>query len=232
LQTKIEPVHVSGDDELLPPAAPQTQAVFLWAVATALGLFVYNLYFQFLLLNRLNSALAGPPANTASLALLLVLIPEGVSQGFIVGAAQWSVLRRYVKSGYAWIVLSVLGWTAFYCLDFAYLGLAQRSPALAQAVGGLGPTGALLLFEALRGLLIGLCQSVALRRWGRPALLWVPIVIIGQAASVLVARLLSDLPAGPAIGWIAEGLVLGLGLTVLLNVCWAGLLARGQVLES
>ena len=80
-----------------------------------------------------------------------MLIPEGVSQGAIVGAAQWYVLRRYLKDMHWWIVASVAGWTAFYLLDFGYLALAPRFPVASQAVDGLGARGGLLFFSVLHG---------------------------------------------------------------------------------
>ena len=173
----------------------------------------------------LNDALSGPPGQATSLALLLVLLPEGVSQAFILGLAQWFVLRRYAKMDYRWIAVSILGWTIFYGLYLAYLSRA----GVEQLVGILSDIGAVLLFVVARGLLVGLCQWLVLRPWGAPARLWIPIMIVAQVANLIVSRLLSDLPVAAVMGWIANGLVMGVGMIFLLNACWAELLARGQV---
>ena len=224
----LAPVHVPNkDDEDRPPAAPErAPTLFWWAAATAFGLFVNNLYFQLLLAARLNAALTGPPPNSASLALLLVLIPEGVSQGAIVSGAQWFLLRRYLKNIQWWIVASIVGWTAFYLLDFGYLALAPRAPSVPQAVDSLGALGGLLFFSLLQGLAIGLFQWLVLRRWGQLALVWIPIVIAAQLVNVLVAQLLSALPVAPILGWIANGLMLGSGMALLLYTCWPSLLKQ------
>ena len=222
MNPKIEPVHVADEEEVLPPKPPErTQTLFFWAAVTTLGLFVFSLYFQLLLVARLSAA-------TTPLAILLVLLPEGVSQGFILGLAQWFVLRRYVKSDYRWIAASILGWTIFYGLYFIYLSVAGAE----QAVSGLGNTGTLLLVEIIRGLVVGACQWLALRSWGGQARLWIGVVIVAQIANLLVSRLLSVLTVAPALGWMANGLVTGLGIVYLLHVCWAGLLARGEVVEN
>lgn len=229
MNPKIEPVHVADEEEVLPPEPPErTQTLFFWAAVTTLGLFVFNLYFQLLLAARLNAVLGRPPGQATTLAILLVLLPEGVSQGFILGLAQWFVLRRYVKSDYRWIAASILGWTIFYGLYFIYLSVAGAE----QAVSGLGNTGALLLVEIIRGLVVGACQWLALRSWGGQARLWIGVVIVAQIANLLVSRLLSVLTVAPALGWMANGLVTGLGIVYLLHVCWAGLLARGEVVEN
>jgi hypothetical protein len=228
LSDKLAPIHeLNQDDEERPPAAPErTQTVFFWAAATTIGLFVYNLYFQILLAARLSSALAGPAPASASLALFLVLIPAGVSLGAIVGAAQWYLLRRHVKNIHGWIVASVLGWTTFEGLDFGAIALAQHAALGAQSAGG--SAGSTLFFSLLAGLTIGLFQWIVLRRWGRPALAWIPVAMVAQVAGVIVPQLLSSLPVAPVLGWMANGLVQGLGMAFLLNVCWPNLLERGQ----
>ena len=215
-----DPIHIPDAADLKPPEPPdQTVTLFTWAAFTASALFVFNLYYYLLLAGRLSRA-------TTPLALFLVLLPEGVAKGALLGAAQWYVLRRIVKSDYRWIVASITGWTFVYLLSFAYLSLAGP-----QATSSPGGTGALLLFETIRGLLVGACQWLVLRAWGRRAWLWIPVTIVAQIASVLVPALLSAVPLAPAMGWAAFGLVTGLGLVYLISACWPGLLARGQIVE-
>ena len=221
------------DDEERPPAPPErTQTLFLWAAATTLGLFVYTLYFQFLLSARLDAALAAPASNGALLALFLVLMPAGVSQGAIVGGAQWCLLRRYVKDIHWWIVASVLGWAAFSGLDFARIALAPHAFFGGQAPSSPASASSILAFSLLAGLLIGLFQWLVLRGWGQPALLWIPVVVVAQVVGVIVPQLLSSLPVAPVMGWMANGLALGLGMAYLLNICWPNLLAQGQAIQS
>ena len=228
MQNKIEPIHVARADEDLPPQPPEfVQTLFFWAALTTLGLFAFNLYYRVLLANRLTAALSAPPGPAASLALLLVLLPAGVAQGFILGLAQWYVLRRAVKSDYRWIALTILGWTLSYGLYLGYVSAGGFS----QTVDVLGDSGSLLPFEILRGLVVGACQWLALRSWGRPTWLWIGVVIVAQIVNLSVSRLLSDLPVAPAIGWVANGLVTGAGMVFLLRACWAGMVAQGQVVE-
>jgi len=228
LQNKIEPIHIADEDEIVPPQPPErTQTLFFWAAATTIGLFLFNLYFHLLLADRLNAALSGPTGAENSLAVLLVLLPEGVSQGLILGLAQRYVLKRYVKFDYRWVAVSVLGWVVVYSLYFGYVSV----PAVQQALGSTDNNGTLLLFEVIRGLAVGVCQWLVLRRWGPPARLWIPIVVIAQVANLLVSRLLSDQTVSSVMGWMAYGLVTGIGIVLILNACWATLLAQGQVVE-
>jgi len=226
----LGPIHAPDqDDAERPPAPPErTQTLFLWAAATTLGLFVDYLYFQYLLAARLNNALAG----SSLLALFLVLIPAGVSQGFLVGGAQWYVLRRYVKNSHWWVVASVLGWTIFYCLDFGYQTLVQPASLTAQSNGSPVSVSSILFISVLAGLTIGLFQWIVLFGWGWETLLWIPVVILAQIASVIVSQLLSSLTVAPVMGWMANGLVLGLALAYLLDRCWPRLLKRGEAVLS
>jgi len=231
LSDNLAPIHVPNqDDAERPPAAPErTQTLFFWAAATTIGQFVYILYFRVLLAARLNAALSGPAPASASLALLLVLIPAGVSQGAMLGAAQWYMLRRYVKNIHGWIVASILGWATYYGLNFGAIALAQRSTVVAQSIGS---QGGALFFSLLAGLTTGLFQWIVLRRWGRPALMWIPVVMVAQVAGAIVPQLLSALPVAPVMGWMANGLVLGLGMAYLLNTCWPNLVVQEQALPG
>ena len=102
-----DPIHLPDAADLKPPEPPDaTATLFTWAAVTASALFVFNLYYYLLLADRLSRA-------TTPLALLLVLLPEGVARGAFLGVAQWYVLRRIVKSDYRWIVASIVGTQGF-----------------------------------------------------------------------------------------------------------------------
>ena len=211
------------------PAPSLVPVLALWAVATTAGLFLDHLFFQYVLNDQLAGALNGGQPNALSLALFLILMAESLGQGLLVGGAQWVVLSRFVRRAEWWIVASILGWAIFFCVDFAYLGLAQHSAAVTQTVSGLGKLGELLAFELVTGLVVGLVQWTILRAWGRAALLWVLIVILAQLVGVLVVRLPLPAQAAPLLSWFTEGLITGLGIAFLLNRCWPTLLERGQV---
>lgn len=203
--------------------------VALWSVATTAGLFLDHLFYQYVLNEPLVGAINSGPANGLSLALFLILMAESVGQGLLVGGLQWVVLSQIVREAQWWILASILGWAVFFCLDFAYLGLAPRVAAITQAAGGLSKLSELLLFELATGLVVGLVQWTALRAWGRPARLWVLVVILAQMLSVLVAQLPLPAQAGTLLGWITEGLITGLGIALLLKTCWPTLAEREQV---
>ena len=209
------------------PAPAQARVVIWWTLATTAGLVLFHLYFQYGLYGPLSSLLTSAGGSSASPTLFLLLLAEGAGEGLLVGGAQWLVLRRYVRGALGWIVASLAGWMIFYAADFGYLVLTQRSAAVAQAAAGLGGTGALLLFEALAGLMVGLAQGVALRRCGRRAWLWIGLAIVAQLAGFSVARLPIYPLAALWLGWISTGAVGGLGLAYLLTASWPGLLERG-----
>ena len=231
MQNKIEPIHVATQDEELPLPPPERLPVLLyWALITTVGLFVFSLYYRLLLADRLTAALSGPAGQSAAanwLALLPVLLPLGVALGFIMGLAQWFMLRRYVKTDYGWIALTILGWTLAYGLSLGFVSAA----GLSQAVGVLGDSSTQLPLAVVRGLVVGACQWLALRGWGKPALLWIGVVVAAQVANLAVASWLSALPMAPAVGWVANGLVAGAGMVFLIHTCWVGLRARGLVVE-
>jgi hypothetical protein len=107
------------------------------------------------------------------LALVLVGSVEGVVSGglggalagAVIGAAQWLVLRRYLKVGPEWVLATALG--------------VAIGDALGALLTGAGTgIGALLIIGLATGMAVGLLQWGLLRGRLQRARLWPPVVAI------------------------------------------------------
>jgi hypothetical protein len=107
------------------------------------------------------------------LALIVVGLVEGVVSGAlggalagaVIGAAQWLVLRRYLRVGPEWILATALG-----------VAIGDGVGALLTGAGT--GIGALLITGLVTGGAVGLLQWVLLRGRLLAAGLWVPVVAI------------------------------------------------------
>lgn len=107
------------------------------------------------------------------LALVLVGSIEGVVSGAlagalagaVIGAAQWLVLRGYLRVGPEWILATALG-----------VALGDAVGALLTGAGT--GIGALLITGLTTGVAVGLLQWALLRAHLQAAGRWVPIVVI------------------------------------------------------
>jgi hypothetical protein len=124
---------------------------FLWWMLAFLG---------FPLGGLLALGLAGPVEGVASGAL------GGALAGAVIGAAQWLVLRRYLRVGPEWILATALG--------------VAIGDALGALLTGAGRgIGALLITGLATGVAVGLLQwGLFLRGRLLVASLWVPVVAI------------------------------------------------------
>jgi hypothetical protein len=141
--------------------------------------------------------------------------------GLLMGALQWSVLRRLVSGLDGWIVVSTAGWVA---------GLGSLSGIFGLSVGLLGEEsgGGLAVGAVAAGAVLGAAQWLVLRRCFPWAGWWIPASTLGTAACVLLfvtlsrgadAGLvgLSGIAASGAAGGAAYGLITGGALVRLLR---------------
>src|SRR5919107_2278256 len=123
---------------------------FLWWMLTFLG---------FPLGGLLSLVLVGSVEGAVSGAL------GGVLAGAVIGAAQWLVLRRYMRVGPEWILATALG-------------VAIGDAAGALLTGTRTGIGALVITGLATGVAVGLLQWWLLRGRLLVARLWPPVVTI------------------------------------------------------
>jgi hypothetical protein len=133
-----------------------------WALATGAGM----------ALGYLPAALL---VNVLDLGLARVIVPLLV--GFLVGFAQWLVLRRYMTDSQDWILAGGAGWAVGYALGLAIIQLLANSP--------FGTWLGYILF----GILIGLVQWPVLRREIPRASTWVLASVVGWTVGAAVSYL-------------------------------------------
>jgi hypothetical protein len=138
---------VAGSDELRAGG----WRFFLWWMLAFLG---------FPLGGQLALTVVGPVEGALSGAL------GGALAGAVIGAAQWLVLRRYMRVGPEWLLATALG--------------VAIGDALGALLTGAGTgIGTLLITGLVTGIAVGLLQWALVLR-GRPlrASLWAPVVAI------------------------------------------------------
>jgi hypothetical protein len=193
-----------------------------WTVATAAGEII----------GFAAPALAGAAAAAAGLsdlAMLVVMIPAGMVEGAVLGAAQWLVLRSLWPrlDGRLWTLATALAAGLAYLIGMlpsTLGGLPSLPPALVIAVAF--PLGTLFLLS------IGGAQWLVLRRHAERAGWWILANAVAWPLGVAVPLLaLTVLPDGTPLPLIAvTGVVssLGMGLVVgaITGLALVRLLAR------
>lgn len=156
-----------------------------WALATAAGM----------ALGYLPAALL---VSILDLGLARVIVPLLV--GFLVGFAQWLVLRQYMTNSHDWILAGGAGWALGYAIGLWIVQLLSRSP--------LGTWLGYVLF----GVLIGLVQWPVLRREIPKASTWVLASLVGwalgAAASYIIVNAIftGDQASLPLVAVVDSGL--------------------------
>jgi hypothetical protein len=131
---------------------------------------------------------------------LLFLLPlaGGAIGGLAVGFCQWLVIRRRTGDNGSWVFLTAVG---FFCAWLLAMGIAA-----VLFVPGWGLTGrrAFASFAAATPM-IGVAQSIALRRWIRRPRLWIAASTAGWSAFMAVEIFRTD--ALPAVDRLAGRIV-------------------------
>jgi hypothetical protein len=135
---------------------------FLWCMLTFLG-FPLGGFLALLLVGSVEGVLSGALA--------------GALAGAVIGAAQWLVLRRYLKVGPGWILATALG-----------VAIGDGVGALLTGAGT--GIGALLITGLATGVAVGLLQWALLRASVRAAFPWAPVMAVAW-------------PVGWAVTWAA-----------------------------
>ena len=153
-----------------------------WTLATAFGMLL-GFVTSILLVNILNLAFAR------------LLVP--IVAGFLVGFAQWVVLRKYLNEVFDWILAGGASWAIGYALGLLI-------------INGLTTTG----FDGfigyiLFGIIVAVVQWPILRREIPNAWMWIAANVVGWTAGFYVSQLSLDLFFnGPTIDPLASTSVL------------------------
>lgn len=149
-----------------------------WTLATAFGM----------LLGFLPSLVL---VNIMDLAFARVIVP--LFAGFLVGLAQWVVLRKYVNEVSDWILAAGASWAVGYALGLFI-------------INGLTGTGLDGFFGyVLFGVIVALVQWPILRREIPNVWMWVLANVVGWTAGFYLSQVSLDLLFdGPAIAPIAS----------------------------
>ena len=149
--------------------------------------------------------------------------------GFLIGAAQWLVLRQYISKAFWWIVVSALGWTFGLVLLSYYGSLFDPLIPFLIMLGIWRIFGMNLVIQPIVLAILGAAQFPILRRFVCKAYWWILVSALGGAlkgaSSSIVAYILQPglLPvAFPTAlsygaGWLSYGIVTGICLQWLLR---------------
>lgn len=185
-----------------PPEAP-TPARLHWrwvgasAVGEALGLVAANA------INVLVAPSFGLPEGRERSFLSALMIVAGALEGACLGAAQWTVLRRWRPDvpATAWIAATSVGFAGGWLLGALSSYLEPAEPRLAIVLAFAALTGVFL------GVAVGLAQAVVLWKHGVAVGRWLGLTVLAWGLALPVSYAgLSLLPAS----WNALALAIGL----------------------
>lgn len=133
----------------------------------------------------------------------------GALAGAVIGAAQWLVLRRYMKVGFGWVLAVALG-----------VAIGDGVGALLTGAGT--EIGALLITGLATGIAVGLLQLACLRGRVLAANLWVPVVAVAWPIGWTVTWAVGvDVERGYAVfgstGALVYTAITGLAMLLLLR---------------
>ena len=149
-----------------------------WTLATAFGM----------LLGFLPSIVL---VNIMDLALARLIVP--LFAGFLVGLAQWVVLRKYVNEVSEWILAAGASWAVGYALGLFIM----------NGLTGTGLDG--FVGYILFGIIVALVQWPILRREIPNVWMWILANVIGWTAAFYMSQVVLDLFFnGPTIAPIAS----------------------------
>ncbi len=166
-----------------------------------------------------------PDAFGQRLSILVVVLSVGALEGTMLGALQWSVLRRVAPtlSGNAWVgvtaVMALLGWLGGMLVPLFGAGtydLPVRPPSALLVLGFAA------LFGVAAGALIGLAQGLVLRphvaRW--TSWIWTNALGwgLGLPFTFLSARTAPQTPLDAAVSGAWAGLAMGVCVGVVTSL--------------
>jgi len=131
--------------------------------------------------------------------------------GLLVGAAQWVVLRRWLRVPYPFVIVWMLSSAMGFVVELGSAFIWESNPwDPAIVYAGQGELAAIV------GLIAGLVQYVTLRGRLRRAPLWVLISAVGWGVGWPLASLIGDsvwgTRYGEALGFLGIGIVTSVAL--------------------
>lgn len=180
-----------------------------WTVLTTVGLAA----------GLAAAAAAGGPAEAVVGMLLAMPVVTGMV-GLVLGGTQWLELRRRVRPAGWWIAASAVG------LSIGLLGGVAIVEQIGRGVTGgqvnlrsMGSGWVVASFAVVgvvSGVLLGLMQWLAFRRFGLPGAFWVATSTLAMSAALVTGSLVAELvtpgvmtPGGFALFVLFAGAILG-----------------------
>lgn len=150
---------------------------------------------------------------------------ELIASGFVVGIAQWVVLRNYIKSSIWWIPTSGLGWILGFFLMIFTKDILNPVVDYLTSVSGFWEVFWLnIIHEPVNFAVFGFAQWLVLRRHFRYAFWWILAstlsgVIRGGVGSYVCAATckFGGGSISNGISWAASGVITGILLVWLVN---------------
>ena len=151
---------------------------------------------------------------------------ELIASGFVVGIAQWMVLRRYIKSAFWWIFVSGLGWILGIFLLTFISGRGILNP-IVESLTSSGMWGVFWLNIVNQPIIFsvfGFAQWLVLRRHFQYAFWWIAATalsgVIRGAIGSYTCAVICQFDRGiisNALGWAASSSITGTVLIWLLS---------------
>ncbi|MGB3651454.1 MAG: hypothetical protein WBA41_09615 [Rivularia sp. (in: cyanobacteria)] len=150
---------------------------------------------------------------------------ELIASGFVIGIAQWLVLRSYIKSAVWWIPLSGFGWILGVFLSIFTSDILNSLVEFMTFIGGLWEVFWLnLTYEPINFAVLGFAQWLELRRHFRYAGWWIVASALSGAlrggVGSYVCAVTCKFGGGTisnGIGWAASAAITGIVLLWLVK---------------
>jgi hypothetical protein len=185
-----------------------TQSFWLWwLLATLVGIII-GMAFVFLGLTPLHN-------NSSHAAQAVRGFVIGAVFGATVGTAQWFVLRRYFERVGWWVLLTFIGWVAYW--ELINMNLLVKAQGIAFIPD--------LLNLAIFGVILGVLQWLLLRKKIHSAGWWVLANIVGMMLGSLVIDTIDTVLQGDSPFDFITGSIV---LAIITGVCMVWLLVRSS----
>ena len=185
-----------------------TQGFWLWWLFATLVGIIIGMAIVFLGLTPLHN-------NSSHVAQAVRGFVIGAAFGATVGTAQWFVLRRYFDRVGWWILLTFLGWVAYW--ELINMNLLVKAQGIAFIPD--------LLNLAIFGVILGVLQWLLLRKKIHSAGWWVLANIVGMMLGSLVIDTIDTVLQGDSPFDFITGSIV---LAIITGVCMVWLLKRSS----
>lgn len=150
---------------------------------------------------------------------------ELIGSGFVVGIAQWVVLRRYIKPVILWIPATALGWISGIFLMIFTKDIFNPVVEFLESTGIFWEVFWLnIVRQPINFAVLGFTQWLLLRRYFQYAFLWIIVNALSGtvrgAVGSYVCSVTCQIGGGSisnGVGWAASAAITGIVLQWLLN---------------